>query len=236
MSSHKVSLKLLYSYTYKARIISLALCFSQEIRHKSLVWNGTRGLISQSMEDVESSLQFVVHVEDRGNVAASVAVVRGGPNSHEVLVSEPVLEAVHNQLMCSGDERNVIDVVEFSGDLRSEKPTSSSWRHGPSLNIFRIRPHKIAEWTFVWDLHSSVNESDLVNSFDFWGQSSMDAEDFSLDDGSNSEVVEHLGAVFPWIGIAVLSDCLIIESVHGGDLPSFVVTSQKGDVSWVLQL
>ena len=86
------------------------------------------------------------------------------------------------------------------------------------------------------DFHSSVDESDLVNSFDFRGKSSVDAEDFTFDNSSDTKVIEHLSAVLPWVGISVLSNGLIIEAVHGGDLSGFVVTSQEGDVSWVLEL
>ena len=72
------------------------------------------------MEDVEGSGQFVVHIQDRSDVSASVAVVWCGPNSDEILISEPILESVHNKLMCSGDQRNVVDVIEFGGYFGSE--------------------------------------------------------------------------------------------------------------------
>ena len=72
------------------------------------------------MEDVEGSGQFVVHIQDRSDVSASVAVVWCGPNSDKILISEPILESVHDKLMCSGDQRNVVDVIEFGGNLGSE--------------------------------------------------------------------------------------------------------------------
>ena len=62
----------------------------------------------------------------------------------------------------------------------------------------------------------------------------MDAEDLAFDDGTNAEVVEDFSAVFPRVGISVLSDGLIVETVHSGDLSCFVVTSQKSDVGGVL--
>ena len=64
----------------------------------------------------------------------------------------------------------------------------------------------------------------------------MDAEDLSLNDGTNTEVVENFCAVLPRVGISVLSNGLVIEAIDGGDLSGLVVTSQEGDVSWVLQL
>ena len=64
----------------------------------------------------------------------------------------------------------------------------------------------------------------------------MDAEDFTLDNSSDTEVIEDFSAVFPRVSISVLSNGLVIEAVHGGDLSSLVVSSQQGDVSWVLEL
>jgi len=88
----------------------------------------------------------------------------------------------------------------------------------------------------VRDFHSSVDKSDLVNSFDFRGESSVDAEDFTFDNSSDTKIIEDLSAVLPRIGIPVLSNGLVIETVHGGDLSSLVVSSQEGDVSWILEL
>ena len=48
---------------------------SQEVRYKCLVWNGTGGLISQSMENVESLVKLLIDIQNRSNVTASVAVV-----------------------------------------------------------------------------------------------------------------------------------------------------------------
>ena len=63
----------------------------------------------------------------------------------------------------------------------------------------------------------------------------MDAENFALYNGSNSKVIENLGAVFPWVGISVLSDCFIIETIDSGDLSSLVISSKKSDVGWIFE-
>ena len=63
----------------------------------------------------------------------------------------------------------------------------------------------------------------------------MDAENFSLDDSSDTKIIEDFSAILPGISISVLSNGLIVKAVHGGDLPGLVVSSQKGDVSWILQ-
>jgi len=188
------------------------------------------------MEDVEGLLELIVDVEDGGHVTASVAVIGRGPHCYEVLVSEPVLESVHYQLMGSGNQRDVVDVVEFSRHFGAKQPSGTSWRHGPSLDILWIGPHEVTEWTLMRNLHSSIDESDLINGLDLWGETTMDTEDLSLDDGADSKVVEDLSTVFPGIGISVLPDGLVVEPVDSGDLPGLVVTSQEGDVGGVLQL
>mmetsp|Transcript_2693 Transcript_2693/g.4548 ORF Transcript_2693/g.4548 Transcript_2693/m.4548 type:complete len:300 (-) Transcript_2693:74-973(-) len=209
---------------------------SQEIGDEGLVGDGPGGLVSQGVEDVERLVQLLVHVEDGGDVSASVAVVGRGPDGNQVLVSEPVLETVHDQLMGSGDQVDVVDVVEFLSDLRAKEPACASGGHGPGLDVLRVGPHEVAEGTFVGDLHSAVDESDLVDGLDLGGEATVDAENFSLHNSSNAEVVEDFSAVFPGVGVAILPDRLVVEAVDRGDLPRLVVSSQESDVCGVLEL
>merc|ERR1719373_525681 len=60
------------------------------------------------MEDLEIPLQLVVDVKDGGHVTAAVAVIRCRPNRHKVGVLEPVLEAIHDELMSSGDQLKIV--------------------------------------------------------------------------------------------------------------------------------
>lgn len=50
-----------------------------------------------------------------------------------------------------------------------------------------------------------------------------------LDQSSEWEVVEEIGEVLPNVGIAILSQTLIIEAVDLGDLSRLVVATQDGD-------
>ena len=83
------------------------------------------------------------------------------------------------------------------------------------------------------DLHSSVDESDLVDRFNFRGETTMNTENFAIDNSSDAEVVEDFSAVFPGIGVSVLSNGLIVEAIDGGDLSGLVITSKERDVTWV---
>jgi len=138
--------------------------------------------------------------------------------------------------MRSSNQGNVVDVIEFGGNFGAKQPTGSSWRHSPGFDVLRVRPHKVAEWTFMRDFHSSVDKSDLVDGLDFRRESSMDTEDFAFNYGTNAEVVKDFGAVFPWVCISIFSNCLIIEAIYGGDLSSLVVTSKECNMSWILEL
>jgi hypothetical protein len=188
------------------------------------------------MENVESFIKLLIDVQDGSNVTASVAVVRSRPDGNEVLVFEPVLEAIHDKLMRSCDQGNVIDVIEFSCHFRAKQPTSSSRRHGPGLDVLWVRPHEIAEWTLMRNFHSSINESDLVNGFDFRRETTVNAEDLALNDSSDTEIVEYFSAVLPWVSVSVLSNGLIVESIDSSDLSCFVISSKESDMSWVFQL
>ena len=59
----------------------------------------------------------------------------------------------------------------------------------------------------------SVELSDLVKGVDTWGETTMETEDLVLDDSSEWEVIEEFGELLPDVGVTVLSQAFIIESV-----------------------
>lgn len=61
----------------------------------------------------------------------------------------------------------------------------------------------------------------------------MEAENIVLNDSGERQVVEEGGEVLPHIGVTVLSEALIIETVNLGDLLALVVSSEDSDSTWV---
>ena len=165
--------------------LSFSFSSSEEIRYHISVGDSPRTLL-YGMEDIKWSFQFVIDIEDRSNIATSVAVVGSWPHSNKILIFKPILEAVHYKLMRPSNQLNTVDVVEFRCHFRTKEPASSSWRHGPSFDLFRIWPHQIAEGTLMWDLHSPFNQPDLVHGLNIWGETSMNAKNLALDNSSNS--------------------------------------------------
>ena len=124
--------------------------------------------LRNSLEDLEILLAVLFHLHYRSHVAASIAVVRSTPYSHKVLILEPVNVAFLHQLMSTSDQLQPIDMAEVVSNLRAEDPPSPSCIDRPILNIFRIRPHQIAERTLVGYLNLTIDGSDLINGLDLW--------------------------------------------------------------------
>ena len=79
------------------------------------------------------------------------------------------------------------------------------------------------------DLYFSINGSNLIDRFDFRTETSVDAEDFVVDDCSKRKIVKNFSAILPGIGVSILLVDLIIETVDSSDLSGFVVPSQESD-------
>lgn len=57
----------------------------------------------------------------------------------------------------------------------------------------------------------------------------MQTENLSFNDGGEREVIEDFSEVLPDVGVTVLADGLIVETVDLGSSSTFVVTSSEGD-------
>ncbi len=77
----------------------------------------------------------------------------------------------------------------------------------------------------MWDLHDSLDGTDLVDGLDVRGEATMDTEDLALDNGSKRKIIEYVGYVLPDVAVAVLSLDFIEESIELGRLTGFVVSS-----------
>jgi len=106
---------------------------SEEVWDVLLEVFGLLGLAFDSVEDFEVAFHIFGDVQDRGYITAAVAVISSRPDSHEVAVLEPVLEAVHDKLMGSSNQVESIDVIELGGDFATKEPTSSTHTHLPGI-------------------------------------------------------------------------------------------------------
>ena len=121
--------------------------------------------------------------------------------------------------MGAGDQLQPVYVAEVAGHLGPEDPAGASGVDGPVLDVLGVGPHQIAERPFVRDLNLAIDCPDLVDGLDLRTESAVHAEDLAVDDRSNGQVIEHLGAVLPRIGVAVFPINLVVKSINSGNLP-----------------
>lgn len=175
----------------------------QEVFSSTATTSGYGALVLwYGREDAEFGLEILSDVHDGCDVTAAVAVIRGGPDSDDRFLWEVVLVLILvfvdgfdcgmktltylisliDQLMSTRNELQAIDMVEFASDLISKEPACTTGRNGPGLYVLWIRPDEIAEGTFMWNLLGTCNNADLINGADFRAKTTVNAEDFTIDD------------------------------------------------------
>ena len=85
----------------------------------------------------------------------------------------------------------------------------------------------------MWYFLRSCNDSDLIQRSYLWAETSVDAEDFAVDNSAEDEEIEDLTAGFPNRGIAIFLLTLLVETVDLGYLTGFVVTPNESYTVWV---
>jgi hypothetical protein len=180
-------------------------------------------------------IQRVVDLHYRGLVAAPVAVVRSGKDRDDALIVLPLV-SLHNELVCPGDEVQAVDVRELLGDVLAKGVAGPTRRYAPAASVVGVGPNQVAHGSLVGYLLDAVEVPGMVEGVDGGAQSAVEAEDSVLDDGRHGEVVEGVGEVLPYVGVAVLSEALVVEAVHLGDLATLVVAPEDGDAMAVPDL
>jgi hypothetical protein len=88
----------------------------------------------------------------------------------------------------------------------------------------------------VRDLLLAIETTDLIESVDGWGETTMNAENLIIDDSREGQIIKDLCAVAPYVDRTILSQALIVEAIDLGDLSAFMITSNQGDSFWVSHL
>jgi len=172
---------------------------------------------------------MLINFHDGCLVITSITIIRSREDGHDILIMHFGV-TVHGQLMGSGDLGETVGVIELLRDLLAEEVPGSSGGDAPGGgDVVGIGPEKVAHGSLVRHLLLSLEGTDRVQSVQTRGQTSVEGEDFSLDQGTQGEIVEHFGEVAPDVRITVLPDGLVVETVHLGGGSALVVTSGEGD-------
>lgn len=183
----------------------------------------------------ERVLHEFIDLHNGGFVTTSVAIVGSREHGDDVAVVGPVV-TIHHQLMSSGDQFQIVRVIELLRNILSKRVAGTSGRDTPTTSVIRIGPQKITDRTFVGNLHNTIKLLDLVQSVNRWREATMEAEDVVLNDGTKWKVIEQSCEFLPHLGIAILAQALIVESIDLSDLLRLVVTAQNGDTVGIADL
>ena len=74
------------------------------------------------MKNNKLSFHVLVDLQDGAYVAAPIAVVWRGPNCDQIVLIEPVFEAVHDQLVGASYDVQAVDVIELASRFVSKEP------------------------------------------------------------------------------------------------------------------
>jgi hypothetical protein len=159
----------------------------------------------------------------------------------------------HDQLMRPRNQRQAVVMVEGLRDILAERVAGAAGRYPPPAAVVGVGPEEVAHRALVRDLLHTVDGPDVVQGIDRGGQTAVQTEDLVnlgqnpsltrhvrtdlvLDKGGEGEAVEEVGKEAPDVRIPVLTQALVVETIHLRDLPGLVVPTEDGDAVGVAQL
>jgi len=81
----------------------------------------------------------------------------------------------------------------------------------------------------MWSFLYSVELSDLIECVNTRREATVEAENLILDHSCQGQVIKEFCELFPDVCVAVLSQALIIKSIHLCDLSALVVASENSE-------
>ena len=169
-----------------------------------------------------------INFHDASFIAASVTIVGSWENSDNLVLMTPVVP-IHDQLMRSCSQFEIVSSVELLWDVHTKGIASTSWWDAPACSLVWVTPQQIAHRSFMWHLLYSVQVLDLVKRLKRWRQPSMQWEYLILNYSSQGQLIKELGEVLPHVSIAILALTLIIKAINLCDLSTLVITSQDSN-------
>jgi hypothetical protein len=138
--------------------------------------------------------------------------------------------------MRARNKRQAIVMVESLRDVLTERVTCATWGDTPAAPVIRVRPQEVTHGTLVGNLLNAIKSSDVIESIDTGGETTVETENLVVDEGGEGKVVEEVGEVLPDVGVAVLAETLVVKAIYLRNLTRFVVTTEDSDAGGVSDL
>ena len=82
----------------------------------------------------------------------------------------------------------------------------------------------------------AVERPDVIERVDAGRKTTVQTENLVVDQGGERQVIEKVCKVLPDVGIAILSEALVVEALHLGNLSRLVVSTENGNALGVSNL
>ena len=86
--------------------------------------------------------------------------------------------------------------------------------NSPSTAVVGVGPEKIAHGPLVRDFLEAIEGPDVVKGVDGGAETPVEAKDLAVDQRRQRQVVEQIREVLPHVGVAILAQALVVETVH----------------------
>lgn len=83
--------------------------------------------------------------------------------------------------MGSAHKAQSIGLIELLTNVLSEGVSRTPWRDAPAHAVIRVRPEKVTNGAFMWNLLYSIELFDLIEGIYAWREPSMQTENLILD-------------------------------------------------------
>ena len=110
--------------------------------------------------------------------------------------------------MSPGHQSQTVGVVERLRDVLAEGVARPPGRDSPATSVVRVGPEEVTHGTLVRNLLQPVQGSDVVQGVDTRRQTAVEAEDLTVNQSCQGEIIEQIGEIFPHVGIPVLPQTL----------------------------
>mmetsp|Transcript_5816 Transcript_5816/g.12256 ORF Transcript_5816/g.12256 Transcript_5816/m.12256 type:complete len:204 (+) Transcript_5816:632-1243(+) len=136
--------------------------------------------------------------------------------------------------MGTANEIQIVLVKELCHDIFSKGEGDTSIVFTPSINfLVWIGPEQIAQQSSIRHIGGTDNALDLIQTGQFWTETSVHAKNLFVNDGGAGKAVEAIGESLPQLD-SETSFALIVEAVDTIDGGALVVSTEDKEILGVL--
>lgn len=131
---------------------------------------------------------------------------------------------------------HVVLLKKVGNDVRTEDERDAAIIFFPTRNVLVwVSPKQVTDETSVRNVGRAHKPTYLIHVGNFWGETTMHADDFFIDETTDGHTVEHVTELLPQLDV-VAPLTFVVEAINPGDGSAFVIATKLEEVLWVLYL